>query len=74
MSRYPAAGSREVKRAFRRAGWTERRAKGHTVFSSGPRVVTVDDDVKRFPGWLLSAMARQAGMTRDDFIDFLSGS
>jgi predicted RNA binding protein YcfA (HicA-like mRNA interferase family) len=65
-------GSREV-RAFRKAGWLERRGAGHTVFRKEGRIVVVDEDSKRFPVGTLAAMRRQAGMSREAFIDFLRG-
>ena len=73
MVEYPSVGSREVKRAFRSAGWLSRQGKGHSVFSKGPRSVVVDDDVKRFSAKLLALMRRQAGMSREEFIRLLRG-
>lgn len=73
MTEYPAVGSREVKRALVRDGWSPRRGRGHTIFSKGGRTVVVDDDVKRFSPKLLGLMRRQVGLDRDAFIDLLRG-
>ncbi len=73
MTEYPAVGSREVKRAFVKAGWLSRPGKGHTVFSKGENTIVVDDDVKRFSPKLLALMRRQAAFDRETFIALLRG-
>ena len=73
MAELPAVGSRELQAAFRRAGWTGRRGKGHTVFSLGGRTVTIDDDRKRIPAGTLAAIRRKAGLDGDTFVALLRG-
>lgn len=74
MPDLPDCSSRQVIRALERAGFVLVRIRGsHHIFRKPghPTVVPVKHPAKSIPTGTLRAIIREAGLTRDEFIELL---
>ena len=76
MPRLPRVTGPELIRAFERAGYTVARTRGsHWILKNldGKRVVIPHHATKVLPPGTVANILREAGLTRDELIDILSG-
>ncbi len=74
MSRLPTVTPRQVVAALKRAGFEEQRQRGSHVFLWHPQrdvVTTVAMHAKDMPRGTLKTILKQAGLTDDEFQQFL---
>jgi predicted RNA binding protein YcfA (HicA-like mRNA interferase family) len=74
LARLPSVPAKEIVRALERAGFHFERQKGSHVTLRNPatrRTTVVPMHGGEFPRWLLKRIIKEAGLTEDEFRDYL---